>query len=60
MMCVLGGVHRVCTLARYHTDPSGTFMRYDAKAIGSGSEAAQSELQDRWYKVVVLPRQHVA
>lgn len=36
---------------RYHTDPSGTFVRYDAKAIGSGSEAAQSELQDKWYKV---------
>ena len=26
-------------------------MRYDAKAIGSGSEAAQSELQDKWHKV---------
>jgi len=37
--------------ARYHTDPSGTFVRYDAKAIGSGSEAAQSELQDKWHKV---------
>lgn len=36
---------------RYHTDPSGTFIRYDAKAIGSGSEAAQSELQDKWHKV---------
>ena len=36
---------------RFHTDPSGTFMRYDAKAIGSGSEAAQSELQDKWHKV---------
>ena len=36
---------------RYHTDPSGTFVRYDAKAIGSGSEAAQSELQDKWHKV---------
>ncbi|KAF4623452.1 hypothetical protein D9613_002268 [Agrocybe pediades] len=35
----------------YHTDPSGTFVRYDAKAIGSGSEAAQSELQDKWHKV---------
>ena len=49
-----------CALARHHTDPLGTFMRYDAKAIGSGSEAAQSELQDRWYKVVVLLRQHLA
>ncbi len=38
-------------LRRFHTDPSGTFVRYDAKAIGSGSEAAQSELQDKWHKV---------
>jgi 20S proteasome alpha/beta subunit len=26
-------------------------VRYDAKAIGSGSEAAQSELQDKWHSV---------
>lgn len=39
------------TNRRYHTDPSGTFVRYDAKAIGSGSEAAQSELQDKWHSV---------
>lgn len=26
-------------------------MRYEAKAVGSGSEAAQSELQDKWHKV---------
>ncbi|KAI5991352.1 proteasome subunit alpha type 5 [Pisolithus marmoratus] len=38
----------------YHTDPSGTFMRYEAKAIGSGSEAAQSELQDKWYRQMTL------
>lgn len=35
----------------FHTDPSGTFVRYEAKAVGSGSEAAQSELQDKWHKV---------
>ena len=29
-------------------------MKYDAKAIGSGSEAAQSELQDKWHKVRFL------
>jgi 20S proteasome subunit alpha 5 len=39
------------TRRRFHTDPSGTFVRYDAKAIGSGSEAAQSELQDKWHFV---------
>lgn len=40
-----------CIIDRYHTDPSGTFVRYEAKAIGSGSEAAQTELQDKWHKV---------
>jgi 20S proteasome subunit alpha 5 len=24
----------------YHADPSGTYIRYEAKAIGSGSEGA--------------------
>ena len=38
-------------IRRFHTDPSGTFTRYEAKAIGSGSEAAQSELQDKWHSV---------
>jgi 20S proteasome subunit alpha 5 len=42
---------RFLTVLSYHTDPSGTFVRYDAKAIGSGSEAAQSELQDKWHSV---------
>ena len=32
----------------YHADPSGTFTRCDAKAIGSGSEGAQSTLQEAW------------
>jgi 20S proteasome subunit alpha 5 len=44
-------VHQSLILCSYHTDPSGTFVRYDAKAIGSGSEAAQSELQDKWHSV---------
>lgn len=39
------------TPSSYHADPSGTFMRYDAKAIGSGSEGAQNELQDSYNKV---------
>ncbi|KAM0791487.1 proteasome component pup2 [Microbotryomycetes sp. NB124-2] len=38
----------------YHADPSGTFMRYDAKAIGSGSEGAQNELQDSYNKSMSL------
>ena len=34
----------------YHAEPSGTFYRYDAKAIGSGSEGAQAELQNEFHK----------
>ena len=34
-----------------HADPSGTYVRYDAKAIGSGSEGAQGELQEKYNRV---------
>lgn len=32
----------------FFSDPSGTFFQYKAKAIGAGSEGAQSTLQDKW------------
>ncbi|KAJ1558645.1 proteasome component pup2 [Nowakowskiella sp. JEL0078] len=38
----------------YHADPSGTFMQYDAKAMGSGSEGAQTELQEQYHKSLTL------
>lgn len=38
----------------YHAEPSGTFYRYDAKAIGSGSEGAQAELQNEFHKVYLV------
>ncbi|GAQ88679.1 20S proteasome regulatory subunit alpha protein [Klebsormidium nitens] len=38
----------------YHTDPSGTFVKYEAKAIGSGSEGAQSSLQEHYNKDLTL------
>ncbi|XP_069141363.1 proteasome subunit alpha type-5-like [Argopecten irradians] len=38
----------------YHIDPSGTFIQYDAKAIGSGSEGAQQALQDVYHKSMTL------
>ncbi len=38
----------------YHAEPSGTFFKYDAKAIGSGSEGAQSELQNEYHKSLTL------
>jgi hypothetical protein len=39
---------------------SGTFYRYDAKAIGSGSEGAQAELQNEFHKSLTLPEAGVA
>ncbi|XP_053378015.1 proteasome subunit alpha type-5-like [Mercenaria mercenaria] len=38
----------------YHMDPSGTFIKYEAKAIGSGSEGAQQALQDVYHKSMTL------
>ncbi|XP_064085253.1 proteasome subunit alpha type-5-like [Macrobrachium nipponense] len=35
----------------YHMDPSGTFLQFGAKAIGSGSEGAQQSLQESYHKV---------
>lgn len=32
----------------YFSDPSGTYLEYKAKAIGAGSEGAQSTLQDKF------------
>mmetsp|Transcript_3226 Transcript_3226/g.5692 ORF Transcript_3226/g.5692 Transcript_3226/m.5692 type:complete len:243 (-) Transcript_3226:68-796(-) len=40
--------------ALYNTDPSGTFVKYDSKAIGSGSEGAQTALQERYNKSMTL------
>jgi 20S proteasome alpha/beta subunit len=37
---------------RYYTDPSGTFWQCNAKAIGSGSEGADSSLQEQFNKVI--------
>lgn len=44
---------------RYHTDPSGTFVKYDAKAIGSGSEGAQTALQENFRKDLTLKEAEV-
>lgn len=38
----------------YHLDPSGTFLQYDAKAIGSASEGAQQSLQEKYHKSMTL------
>jgi len=38
----------------YHTDPSGTFFQFEAKAIGAGSEGAQTALQEQYNKSLTL------
>ncbi|KAL0476610.1 26S proteasome subunit alpha-5 [Acrasis kona] len=45
--------------ALYHTDPSGTFVRYEAKAIGAGSEGAQTTLQEEYHKSMSLQEAEV-
>ena len=35
-------------------DPSGTYLQFDAKAIGSGSEGAQQSLQEAYHKNITL------
>ncbi|CAA2990918.1 proteasome subunit alpha type-5 [Olea europaea subsp. europaea] len=39
---------------KYYTDPSGTFWQCNAKAIGSGSEGADSSLQEQYNKDLTL------
>jgi len=38
----------------FHMDPSGTYLQFDAKAIGSGSEGAQQSLQEQYHKSITL------
>lgn len=38
----------------FHMDPSGTYVQYEAKAIGSGSEGAQQSLQEVYHKSMTL------
>jgi len=38
----------------YHVDPSGVHTRYEAKAIGAGSEGAQTALEERYNKSLKL------
>jgi len=38
----------------FHTDPSGTFLQYAGKAIGSGSEGAQQHLEQDYHKSMSL------
>lgn len=38
----------------WQTDPSGTYTRFEAKAIGAGADAAQSALVDKYHRSMTL------
>lgn len=38
----------------FHLDPSGTYLKFKAKAIGSGSEGAQQSLQEAYHENMTL------
>ena len=44
---LLAGVDKDGTPSLFSTDPSGTYLQYDAKSIGSGSEGAETILKVR-------------
>jgi len=50
---LVGGVDRDGPVL-YHTDPSGAYIRFQAKAIGAGSEGAQTQLQEQYNKSMKL------
>ena len=43
----------------FFSDPSGTFVRYKAKAIGAGSEGAQSNLEESYSENMTLEEAEV-
>lgn len=51
---LVAGVDKDGTPNLYHTDPSGTFNEYKAKAIGVGSEGAMSELHEKYSPALTL------
>lgn len=38
----------------WHTDPTGAYTKFEAKAIGAGAEAAQTTLEEKYYKSISL------
>jgi hypothetical protein len=43
----------------YHTDPSGTYVKYKCMAIGSGSEGALTALQEHYKPEMTLAEAEV-
>lgn len=51
---LLAGYDELDGCQLFFSDPSGTFVRYKAKAIGAGSEGAQSNLEESYSESLTL------
>jgi 20S proteasome subunit alpha 5 len=51
---LIAGVDSKAGPQLFHADPSGTYVRWEAKAIGSGSEGAQAELVQQYHRNLTL------
>ena len=51
---LIAGVDRKLGPQLIHTEPSGTYVSYDAKAIGNGCDTAQVELKEQFYNDMSL------
>mmetsp|Transcript_8838 Transcript_8838/g.26487 ORF Transcript_8838/g.26487 Transcript_8838/m.26487 type:complete len:111 (+) Transcript_8838:173-505(+) len=51
---LLAGVDELDGPQLFFSDPSGTFVQYKAKAIGAGSEGAQSNLSESYSEEMTL------
>jgi 20S proteasome subunit alpha 5 len=50
---LIGGVDQKGPVL-FHTDPAGNYTQYLAKAIGNGSDSAQTLLENQYYKSMTL------
>lgn len=51
---LIAGYHPKTGPCLYMTDPSGTYFKYQAKAIGAASESAQAVLQENMHRSMTL------
>lgn len=56
---LLAGYDKLDGCQLFFSDPSGTFVRYQAKAIGAGSEGAQSNLEESYSETMTLEEAEV-
>jgi 20S proteasome subunit alpha 5 len=56
---LLAGYDELDGCQLFFSDPSGTFVRYKAKAIGAGSEGAQSNLEESYSDSMTLEEAEV-